>query len=60
MFSLFVICNVLEETEYIILFTQFMKLHRKMYHNDEDAIRLSIFKDNLDFINEHNSNGSNS
>ena len=58
MFSLFVICNVLEETECNILFTQFMKLHEKMYHNDQDAIRLSIFKDNVDFINAQNANES--
>jgi len=42
--------------EYQLSFTNWMQQYGKVYAHDEFAPRFNVFKQNLDFINQHNSN----
>jgi len=45
----------LSDTEYAIEFGRFMAKHNKAYTSaDEQGYRFRVFKNNLDFINNHN------
>jgi len=47
----------LSDSEYQTLFSQFRSEHSKTYLSEaHEASKFTVFKDNLDFINEHNQN----
>jgi cathepsin L len=46
----------LSESEYQSAFTSWMQQHKKSYHHDHFLARYRKFKDNLDFVNNHNAN----
>jgi len=47
----------LTEKEYQNEFTKFMQTYKKSYHSDEFQYRYGVFKKNIDFINQHNTEG---
>lgn len=47
-----------EEEDYMFEFLQWYKQHEKSYTRDEFSQRYSVFKTNLDFIQEHNAKNS--
>lgn len=47
----------LSELEYQASFTDWMQLHQKSYNHDEFLSRFQIYRQNLDFVTKHNSEG---
>jgi cathepsin L len=50
-------CFALSEKEYQTSFLDFMIKHEKVYSSDEFQYRFKVFRDNLDWINQHNTEG---
>jgi len=48
--------NTLTEEHYESLWQTFVSDHAKVYHPHEVLMRYSVFKDNVQFINDHNEN----
>ena len=46
----------LSDSEYQYLFEAFQKDHSKSYAEHQVAGKFAVFKDNVNFINDHNSN----
>jgi len=54
--ALLVCALALTQKEYQLSFTNWMQEYGKVYVHDEFAPRFNVFKQNLDFVNQHNSN----
>jgi len=55
---LVVAVSAISELEYQVAFTQWMRTHGRSYSHDEFHHRYTVFKNNLDFVENHNADNT--